>query len=61
MFNQRLALRHALTCHGQRQGDGGEETFWHIGDNDPNAENRADPKAQPRQQSNGEKRRAHRQ
>ncbi len=51
VFNQGVAFRHALTCHCERQGHGRKESLGHVGDDDADAENSADPEAQPRSTS----------
>ena len=42
-LDQNVFLRHAQASHGQRQGEGGQEPFGDVGDDDPHHEDQVDP------------------
>ncbi len=59
VLDERLPLRHSLTAHREGERDGGQEAFRHVGHDDPNAEDRADPKPEAGGEPDEEKERAH--
>ena len=61
MLDERSAFGHSLASHGKGERDGRQKPFRHIGDNDADAENRADPEAQSHPDADRKEYSAHRQ
>ena len=56
MPHQRIAPRHALGCHGQRQRHGRQQPFGHVGDDDANGKQQIAPERQAHRLPDKEKR-----
>ena len=59
MFDEGFARGHPLAAHGQSQGDGRQESFRDVGDDDADAEHRAAQKSQTHADADGKKHEAH--